>query len=193
MVLWYSYASRNPTNAAQDHLPALLFPTRCTVNLKNMSIIVTLDSVVPRTSIMIMWVSYPQRILNEFMLVCWCSDWSSGSLAPGYVGYNYCITFHALSCVDPSHSFIELVRVSNTLSAHVASKFHNHRLFCHTPTLSHCIHEDNGPKFVGQEFQDVLHYYGVLMDCPTTSTNPLVKSFVERAHQTVASMLQNMA
>jgi hypothetical protein len=82
------------------------------------------------------------------------------------VGYNYRLTIHALSCVDPFTGYIEIVRVSNTLSAHVSSKFHNHWL-CRYPTPSRCIH-DNGPEFVGHEFQDVLRYYGI-KDCPTTS------------------------
>jgi transposase InsO family protein len=106
------------------------------------------------------------------------------------VGYNYRLTIHALSCVDPFTGYIEIVRVSNTLSAHVSSKFHNHWL-CRYPTPSRCIH-DNGPEFVGHEFQDVLRYYGI-KDCPTTSKNPQANSIVERAHQTIASMLRNMS
>jgi len=47
---------------------------------------------------------------------------------------------------------------------------------------------DNGSEFVSQEFQDVLHYYGI-KDVPTTSKNPQANSIIECMHLT---MLGNM-
>ena len=62
---------------------------------------------------------------------------------------------------------------------------------CHYHTMPmRCIH-DNGPEFTAQEFQDILHYFGI-KDAPTTARNLQANSIVERAHQTMASMLHTM-
>jgi Integrase core domain. len=96
-------------------------------------------------------------------------------------GPHFSLTVDALSAIDPFSGFIELSKLRNKTSVHVATAFHNIWLCCY-PTPAACIH-DNGPEFVAQEFLDVLCYYGI-KDVPTTSKNPQANSIIEHAHLT---------
>jgi transposase InsO family protein len=103
------------------------------------------------------------------------------------LGPRFKFTVEALSVIDPFTGLLELSKIQNKTSAHIATLFHNNWL-CRYPTPKACIH-DNGPEFVAQEFQDVLRYYGI-KDAPTTSKNPQANSIIERVHLTMGNMLR---
>eukprot|EP00957_Ditylum_brightwellii_P078171 5943154-Ditylum_brightwellii.AAC.1 len=47
----------------------------------------------------------------------------------------------------------------------------------------------NGEHFIGKEFQELLHSYGI-KDVPTTVKNPQANLIVERIHMMIGNMLQ---
>jgi hypothetical protein len=102
-------------------------------------------------------------------------------------GPRFKITVEAVSAIDPFTGLLELGKIRNKTSAHVATVFYNIWL-CRYPTPTACLH-DNGPEFVAPEFQDVLRYYGI-KDAPTTSKNPQANSIIERVHLTMGNMLR---
>ena len=53
-----------------------------------------------------------------------------------------------------------------------------------------CIH-DNGGKFIGWNFQELLTRYGI-KSRPTTVKNPQSNMACERMHKTVADILRNV-
>ena len=56
------------------------------------------------------------------------------------------------------------------------------------PKPIECGH-DNGPKFTGHEFQELLDSYGIKSK-PTTVKNPTAQSLVERIHLTLGDYLR---
>ena len=97
------------------------------------------------------------------------------------------IEFSALTCIDPVTNLVELVRIDNKTSAHIAQQFENVWL-ARYPKPFKCIH-DKGGEFVGQEFQLKLQQHGVL-DASATSKNPTANAICERMHQTVGNILR---
>ena len=97
--------------------------------------------------------------------------------------------FQALTCIDPFIGLLEIIRILNKTSAHVATKA-NQAWFCRYPTPRYCVH-DGGSEFVSQEFQDVLRYYGV-KSRRITPRNPQGNAMIERVHLTMGSILRAM-
>ena len=56
------------------------------------------------------------------------------------------------------------------------------------PTPVNCIY-DNGGKFIGAEFKDLLNRAGINKK-PTTIKNPTANAICERMHDTIAMMLR---
>ena len=56
------------------------------------------------------------------------------------------------------------------------------------PRPANCIH-DQGPEFIGWEFQQMLARNGIKSK-PITEKNPQANSIIERAHQTMANQLR---
>jgi hypothetical protein len=82
---------------------------------------------------------------------------------------------------------VELVRIDNKESEHVASKFAQCWL-ARYPWPERCVH-DNGGEFTGYEFQRLLEKTHI-KDVPTTSRNPQANAICERMHQTVGNILR---
>lgn len=93
----------------------------------------------------------------------------------------------ALTCIDPVTNLVELIRVENMTSKHIARQFENCWL-ARYPRPNKCIH-DRGPEFVGQDFQFMLQQHGII-DTPITVRNPQANSVCERMHQTVGNILR---
>ena len=77
--------------------------------------------------------------------------------------------------------------------AHDASAIHNAILFdknwlCRYPRPLQVIH-DNGSEFIGQEFQEMLHSYGITIK-PTSVKNPQANSMIERVHLSMGDKLR---
>ena len=100
---------------------------------------------------------------------------------------NQDLEFNALTCIDPVTNLVEMVRIDNKTSRHIADKFANLWL-ARYPRPNKCIH-DNGGEFIGMEFQELLQQAGV-KDGPTTRKNPQSNAVCERMHQTVGNMLR---
>ena len=97
------------------------------------------------------------------------------------------VNFKALTCIDPVTNLLEVIRINNKSSAHVAEQFANCWLSRY-PRPNRCIH-DNGTEFLGHEFLDLLNQYGV-KSVPTTVKNPQANAVCERVHQTIANVLR---
>ena len=103
---------------------------------------------------------------------------------------NHELDFMALTMIDMVTNLVELVRIENKTSHHVAMKFETTWLSRY-PRPLHCIY-DQGGEFVGFPFQRLLHRYSI-QGRPTTSKNPQANSVCERMHQTVGNMLRAMS
>ena len=99
------------------------------------------------------------------------------------------VEFNALTCIDPVTNLVELVRIENKTSAHIAKQFENCWL-ARYPWPERCIH-DKGKEFVGFEFQQLLQG-AAIKDRPTTSRNPQANAVCERMHQTVGNILRTL-
>ena len=64
------------------------------------------------------------------------------------------IYFNALTCIDPVTNLVEMIRLENKTSNHVAQQFENCWLNRY-PRPNKCIH-DKGGEFIGPKFQGLL-------------------------------------
>jgi transposase InsO family protein len=99
------------------------------------------------------------------------------------------IEFNALTSIDPVTNLVELVRIDNKTSHHIATQFENSWLSRY-PRPNRCVH-DNGGEFIGWEFQRLLQQVGI-KDVATTSRNPQANAVCERMHQTVGNILRTL-
>ena len=98
--------------------------------------------------------------------------------------------FSTLTSIGRVTGLVELIRMDNKTSEHVAKKFEESWLSRYPQPFS-CCH-DNGGKFTGWEFQNCyIHDFGI-NDITTTSCNPASNGICERMHQTVGNILQTL-
>ena len=71
---------------------------------------------------------------------------------------------------------------------HISKKFNIHWLSRY-PRPNRVIY-DNGGKFTGSEFQELLNSFGIT-GIPNTVKNPQANDFAERVHLTMGDMLRN--
>ena len=95
--------------------------------------------------------------------------------------------FMALTIIDQVTNLVELVRITDKTSAHVALQFENTWLSRY-PLPRSCTH-DQGGEFVGYPFQRTLDRHGI-RSRPTTAKNPQSNAIVERMHQAVGNTLR---
>ena len=100
------------------------------------------------------------------------------------------MNFIALTIIDPVTNLVELVRLENKTSAHVARQFENTWL-ARYPLPQKCVH-DQGGEFTGFPFQRVLQRHGIRARS-TTAKNPQANAICERMHQTIGNSLRAMA
>jgi hypothetical protein len=93
----------------------------------------------------------------------------------------------ALTIIDTVTNLVELVRINNKTSAHVALQFENTWL-ARYPRPIHCTF-DQGGEFTGYPFQQMLQRHGIKGRC-TTSKNPQANAICERMHQTIGNTLR---
>ena len=97
------------------------------------------------------------------------------------------ITFFALTCIDTTTNLVELTRIENKFSSHIAEKFTQCWLSRY-PRPVRVVH-DKGGEFTGHEFQRLLQSLNITDAC-STSKNPQLNAICERMHQTVANILR---
>ncbi len=97
--------------------------------------------------------------------------------------------FNALTVIDTVSNLVELVRIDEKTSAHVARKYTQVWLSRY-PWPEHCVH-NNGGEFVVSEFQFLLQGCWI-KDAPVSSKNPLANAICEWMHQTVGNVLWNL-
>jgi transposase InsO family protein len=94
------------------------------------------------------------------------------------------MTFTALTIIDMVTNLVEVVRLDNKASAHVALQFENTWL-ARYPLPQHCVY-DQGGEFIGWPFQQVLLRHQIAGH-PTTAKNPQANSVCERMHQSIGN------
>ena len=96
------------------------------------------------------------------------------------------LEFKALTILDTATNLLEIIRIDIKTSANITQQFTNTWLSRY-PWPVQVIH-DNGSKFIGHEFQDMLRQFGITAK-PTTVKNPQSNAIVERLHKTMADIL----
>jgi len=76
---------------------------------------------------------------------------------------------HALTVIEKATGWPEFIAICNKSSYHISILFDSEWL-CHYPRPAKVVF-DNGTKFTGQEFQELLISYGI-KPVPTTVRNP---------------------
>ena len=99
------------------------------------------------------------------------------------------ITVLALTMIDPTTNFMELLALPDKESCTVICAFNCTWLCCY-PCPLHCLH-DKGTEFTGLEFQELLQLYGITPRI-TSSANPQTNSILERMHQVIANQLRSL-
>jgi hypothetical protein len=99
------------------------------------------------------------------------------------------VPFMALTMIDPVTNLVELVRLDNKTSAHVALQFGNTWLSRY-PRPLHCTY-DQGTEFTGLQFQNTLNNHEI-QPHPTTAKNPQANAICERLHQAVGNTLRSL-
>lgn len=97
------------------------------------------------------------------------------------------LIFKALTSIDPVTNLMEIVRIDDKTSRHVAQKFSN-SWSSRYPWPTRVIH-DNGGEFIGMEFQQLLMQLGI-KSVPTTVKNPQSNAIIERVHKTMGDILR---
>jgi transposase InsO family protein len=100
---------------------------------------------------------------------------------------NETFEFYALTCIDLATNFPEAIRIHSKHASHVGMHFVNIWLSRY-PRPMKCIH-DQGTKFIGADFQEVLRRAGI-QDVPTTVCNPQANAVCEQLHQSVGNTLR---
>ena len=95
--------------------------------------------------------------------------------------------FNALTAIDTVTNLVELGRIDNKTSAHVARVMAQLWL-ARYPWPEQCVH-DNGDEFVGPEFQTLIQQCKI-KEVTTSTKNPQANSIYERMHQTVGNALR---
>ena len=97
-------------------------------------------------------------------------------------------TIHVMTMVDAGTNWCEfrLIPTANSLSCAAAL---DEEWLCRYPRPTECGH-DNGPEFMGEEFQEMLASYDIKSK-PTTVKNPTAQSLVERLHLTLGDSLRS--
>jgi hypothetical protein len=93
---------------------------------------------------------------------------------------------HILAIVDACTKWTEFVRIESASSIATAKAFDKEWL-CRYPRPSECCH-DNGNKFVGIEFQELLDSYGIKSKL-TTVKNLQANAIVERTFGVLGNQL----
>ena len=99
------------------------------------------------------------------------------------------LEFKALTIMDTVTNLLEIVRIDNKTSENITQLFANTWLSRY-PWPAQVIH-NNGGKFIGHKFQDMLRTLGITAK-PTTVKNPQANAIVERLHKTMADILRVM-
>ena len=86
--------------------------------------------------------------------------------------------------MDACTGRVELATITSARSAKVAKAVEKHWFFG-KPRPKTCGY-DNGPEFMGHEFQELLAKYNCVSK-PTTIKNPQANALVERMHLTFAN------
>ena len=94
---------------------------------------------------------------------------------------------HALTIIDLVTNLVEIVRLDNKTSDHVAMHFVNTWL-ARYPKPTSCIH-DQGGEFTGYGFRAMLERYDIKSQS-ITAKNPQANAICERMHQTVGNSLR---
>ncbi len=92
------------------------------------------------------------------------------------------LEFNVLTAIDTVTNLVELVRIDNKTSAHVAWQFVQLWL-ARYPWPERCVH-DNGGEFVGPEFQTLMQ------QCKIKDVTTMAKNPDEWMHQTVGNVLR---
>ncbi len=98
------------------------------------------------------------------------------------------IEIHLLSIVDACTGWSEFVQIDTASSNATAAGLYKNWL-CRYPWPHKAVH-DNGPEFMGCEFQEMLESYGITSK-PTTVKNPTANAVVERIHGTLGEQLRS--
>ncbi len=98
---------------------------------------------------------------------------------------NFNSEFYTLTCIDTATNLVELARIDTKSSDAIAGKFEQTWLDQY-PRL--CVIHDNGGKFTGYAFTQLLCLLGI-RDVPITSKNPQSNALYEQMHQTMAMTL----
>ncbi len=97
--------------------------------------------------------------------------------------------FNALTMINTVSNLVELLRIDDKTSAHIAKKYAQVWLSRY-PWSARCIHNNWG-KFIEPEFQLLLEGCWI-KNVPTTSKNPQVNAICERTCQTVGNIFRTL-
>ena len=102
---------------------------------------------------------------------------------------NQMVPFSALTAIDTVTGLVELKRLVNKTSAHVAKQFKN-CWWSQYPQPLNCIH-DQGGEFTGYSFQQLLHRHDIHSHA-ITAKNFQANAICEGIYQTVSNCLWAM-
>ena len=103
---------------------------------------------------------------------------------------NKTIQFYALTCIDPVTNLIEILHFHGPPTAEkMKCLFENHWL-ARYPHLEKIVH-DNGPEFLGHDFQFPLDYAGIKPTNISTHT-PTSNSIIEASHKIIRQVLHTL-
>jgi hypothetical protein len=83
-------------------------------------------------------------------------------------------------------NLVEIVHVNSKTTAAITAHFVNTWLACYPKPMS-CVH-DPGSKFIGWNFQEMLHHNNIQSRC-TTTKNPQANAICKQTHQSVGNSL----
>jgi transposase InsO family protein len=95
--------------------------------------------------------------------------------------------FRALTIIDTTTNFPEIIHIDNCSATHVGQQFENAWLSRYPQPLQ-CIY-DQGTEFTGANFQATLCCHGIQAK-PTTVKNPQANAVVEHLHQTITNSMR---
>jgi hypothetical protein len=100
--------------------------------------------------------------------------------------------YNALTCIEPVTNLIEIVRLRGPKTAENTRIHFENNYLCRYPRHLRIVH-DNGPEFMGHDFQIALAHAGINCKSIHISPNtPTANSVIESSHKAIGQVIRTL-
>jgi hypothetical protein len=98
--------------------------------------------------------------------------------------------YNALTCIEPVTNLIEIVRLRGPKTAENARFHFENNYLCRYPRPLGIVH-DNGPEFIGHDFQFALEHAGI-KSINISPHTPTANAVIESSHKAIGQVIRTL-